>query len=105
MQISFGSKFTFGAIIEKQLEPESTGVRVFSAVMIILLQLSAVLFAVVLWRNRDRLSANAVKQKIGTMYFGLESKKPRVGTYSVIYLCRRSLFVYLTFVLFYESVF
>ena len=61
MQISFGWKFTKGVQIDKLLEPESTAVRVFSMFMIVLLQLMPILFAVILWRNRDRLSATLVK--------------------------------------------
>ena len=105
MQISFGWKFTKGIQIDKLLEPESTAVRVFSMFMIVLLQFMPILFAVVLWRNRDKLSATPIKEKIGTMYYGLDAKKTRVGTYSVVYLFRRSIFIWLTFLLFYESVF
>lgn len=105
MQVSFGMKFAQGVFIDTKLEPQTTGVRIFSITMIGLLQISALFFAIVLWRNKDRLSAPPVKQKIGTLYFGLDAKKPRVGTYSVIYLCRRSLFIYMTFCLFYESLF
>ena len=60
------------------------------------------MFAWVLWCNRKQLGHKEVKDKIGAMYFALDPEKPYVGTYVIVYLFRRSLFVVVTFSLYYR---
>ena len=66
------------------------------------LNLCIIIFAWVLWRNRKQLGHKEVKDKIGAMYFALDPEKPYVGTYVIVYLFRRSLFVVVTFSLYYR---
>ena len=56
-------------------------------------------FAFVLWRHRESLHLKRTQERIGAMYFALNPEKPFVGTYSVIFLLRRSFFVLITFTL------
>ena len=59
--------------------------------------LAAPVFGWVLYVNRQNLHKPEIEKKIGTMYFGLNSEKPKVWTYVVVFLLRRSLFVLVTF--------
>ena len=58
------------------------------------------LFLWVLNNNKPNLGKDQIKSKIGTLYGGLNPKKPGVISYSPVFLARRSLFVLLTFALF-----
>ena len=41
-----------------------------------------------------------MKDKIGSLYLGLDGKKKRIASYSTVFLLRRSIFVAITFALF-----
>ena len=69
--------------------------------MICLLTLAPVLFGVTLWRNRKNFTHKEVKQKIGAMYELHDASRDYVGTYSVVFLIRRSIFVMISFALHY----
>ena len=59
------------------------------------------LFGWVLYANRNTLSSANIKSKIGAMYFSLLPDRPYIGSYSVVFLMRRSLFVFAYFALYY----
>ena len=58
------------------------------------------MFYFIIWRNKAYLEKKEVKEKIGSLYLGLNGSKSRVGTYSTVFLVRRSIFVTITFALF-----
>ena len=66
----------------------------------IILNLCPILFYIIIWRNKYYLNKKDVKEKIGSLYAGLNGDKSRVGTYSTVFLLRRSIFVAMTFALF-----
>ena len=55
------------------------------------------LFGTVLYANRENLNEPGVKDKIGAMYFSFLPDKKYIGSYSVVFLLRRSFFVVITF--------
>ena len=63
--------------------------------------MAPILFGVTLWRNRKNLTHIEVKQKIGAMYELHDATRDYVGTYSVVFLIRRSIFVMITYALHY----
>ena len=68
--------------------------------LIIILNLCPIFFFLVLWRNKVNLEKKEVKEKIGSLYLGLNGNKSRVSSYSTVFLLRRSIFVSITFALF-----
>lgn len=70
--------------------------------MLIILNLAPIIFGVVLWRNRANLSKPEIKAKIGSLYELHNSEKQYVGTYSIVFLVRRSFFVMMTFALYHH---
>ena len=71
-----------------------------AAVVMGVLTLAPFAFGLVLCRNREKLNHPEVKDKIGALYFALDAKRKYVGTYSVIFLVRRSFFIAVTFLVY-----
>ena len=63
---------------------------------------SPVIFAWVMWENYENLDAPSIRRKIGTMYDDVYLKDDHTYglSYSVVFLVRRSLFVWISFLLF-----
>jgi hypothetical protein len=55
------------------------------------------LFGVILYRNRENLWRPSVKAKIGSLYLGINTDKFLPLTYVIVFLARRSLFVFVMF--------
>ena len=70
-----------------------------SSCILAILNLSPFVFLRIMYKYRGRLCELEIRQKIGTLYVGLNPKKPNVMTYSLIFLIRRSVFVAITFLL------
>ena len=68
--------------------------------LIIILNLCPIFFYIIIWRNKAYLEKKEVKEKIGSLYLGLNGTKSGVSTYSTVFLVRRSIFVTITFALF-----
>ena len=58
------------------------------------------LFGIILYRNRKSLNSPETVERFGAMYVGMDSTKAKSGSYSVVFLVRRSIFVLITFVLY-----
>lgn len=104
MQLETASVLMVGVVIEETVsKPKPDEVeKIVGWSMIALLSLCPVLFALVLWRNRKNLHKPSIKQKIGSMYEGLDATKPKAGFYVVVFLLRRSAFVLATFLLYHR---
>ena len=91
-----------GILIEATAtQPEKdTAFKITAWIILSLLTLLPVLFSCVLRRFRGTLDQPLVRQKIGALYDNFNPMKPKVGTYAIVFLIRRSLFVALTFCLF-----
>ena len=91
-----------GLIQATAKNPEkSSGFMAQAIVMLVILNIVApVLFAIALWRNRANLNKVQVKTKIGSLYELHDAAKKYVGTYSLVFLMRRSFFVFVTFAMY-----
>ena len=69
-------------------------------ILTILTLVIPVLFSVTLLRNRKDLAKEPVRKKIGALYEHHNPEQAFVGTYPIVFLVRRSLFVGLTFALY-----
>ena len=78
--------------------PESSTVTT-GTIMMVILNFCPFFFAFVLWKYRGRLHLQRISTRISAMFFMMNPEKPYVGTYSVIFLLRRSFFVLITFTL------
>ena len=88
-----------GVVIEETKEnpkPDEQ-FKIYGWTMVSVLGLCPLLFALVLWKNRFNLDDTETEQKIGAMYTGLIASKPKSGFYVVVFLLRRSAFVFATF--------
>ena len=87
-----------GLITETALTPaKSTNFIIIASIVVGILSLVPALFGLTLYRNRKNLTHPEVKSKIGAMYELHDASRDYVGTYSVVFLFRRSLFVMTTF--------
>lgn len=102
-QMSLCTGLSIGNLIPETFQQPAKGLSftVVASTVICLLNLAPLLFGVTLWRNRKNLTHPEVKQKIGAMYELHDAKRDYVGTYSVVFLIRRSIFVMITFALHY----
>ena len=89
-------------IVATAKEPEKGTTFKITAIVIlsILTLVLPVLFSVTLWRNRKDLAKEPVQKKIGALYEHHNPDKALVGSYPIVFLVRRSLFVGLTFALY-----
>ena len=71
-----------------------------SATILCILNACPVIFFLAVYRNRDNLNKQVIKDKIGTLYVGLNPLKPLVWSSCLLFLLRRTFFVFLTFYLF-----
>ena len=71
-----------------------------SKVLVILLNLCPLLFYIIICRNKANLEKKEVKEKIGSLYLGLDGTKSKISSYASVFLLRRSIFVIFTFALF-----
>ena len=105
-QVTLASGLAIGTLItatvkepEKQVSFKITAWVLLSFLTVV----QPVLFTITLWKNRKVLSKEPVMKKIGALYENFNAEKNKVGTYSIVFLVRRSLFVALTFALFNQS--
>ena len=101
-QMVFCGGIAIGSIIPATLlKPEKeTGFIVFASIMLAVFNLAIFLISAALWRNRENLSHPNIKNQIGALYELHDATRPLVGTYSVIFLLRRSFFVMITFLMY-----
>ena len=71
-----------------------------SAIILLVLNICPVVFFLVAYRNRENLDKQVIKDKIGTLYVGLNPQKPLVPASCFVFLQRRTFFVFLTFYVF-----
>ena len=102
VQITFCSGLAIGNLFEATREKpakDKTFVLVASVFMSVL-SLAPIVIAIILFRKRRELKEPATRQSIGALYEHFNASKSYVGTYSVVFLVRRSLFVLTSFALY-----
>lgn len=99
IQIETGNQMFVGLTIPDthENEPATTVQLVLGVTTMAIFTLCPILFWVILARNRKNLDLAPVKTKIGALYFGLDAKKPKVVSYSPVFMHRRTLFIAITF--------
>ena len=70
-----------------------------SSTILVIFNLCPLLFYRFMYKYRGKLHEQEVRDKIGTLYNGLNPKKSNTASYPLTFLVRRSVFVALTFVL------
>ena len=90
--IVFSSWSTFSGVAEYMV-----GFILFLAFL-----MSPFIFALVLWANYENLDAPSIRRKIGTLYDGVYLENDHIYglSYSFVFLTRRSLFVWISFLLY-----
>lgn len=87
-------------VLEDGTEEKSTTGSIFvSSAILTIFNLCPLLFLYMMCKYRGRLDDAEIRQKIGTLYNGLNPKKANAATYSMTFLIRRSVFVAITFLL------
>ena len=102
IQLTIGGAILIGSLIPetaKEPAPE-TGFLIFGICVLVGMTLMPTLFAWVLYANKGNLGNEEIKNKIGALYFSFLPDKPNMGSYSVVFLLRRSFFVLVTFALY-----
>ena len=84
---------------QSEAETSTTGSMVVSWTILAIFNICPLVFFRIMHKYKGRLGEPEVRQKFGTLYLGLNPKKPNVGTYPLTFLIRRSVFVAITFAL------
>lgn len=84
------------------LPAPETGLLVFGILVLTVMSLMPLIFAWVLYANKGNLDSAEIKSKIGALYFSLLPTRSYIGSYSVVFLVRRSIFVIAYFALRYH---
>lgn len=80
-------------------ERSSAGSIVVSCAILALFNFCPIIFLRLMHKHRLVLDKLEIRQKIGTLYNGLNPMKPKVASYSATFLVRRTAFVAITFAL------
>lgn len=99
IQMTIGGAILIGSVIDETPKDQapSTGFLIFGICVLVSMTLVPALFAWVLRANKGNLGKDDIKNKIGALYFSFIPDKPYMGSYSVIFMLRRSFFVLITF--------
>ena len=103
LQIAAGAVIGYDVMTSYADKTETpNGSKVFSWITISVLNLCPFLFFMMVMRNQSDLDKPVVREKIGTLYNGLRTGSTGTKSYYFVFLLRRSLFVLITFLLFFQ---
>ena len=77
-------------MVLSQSETATKTSTAISVAILVLFQMFPMVFYCVVKVNKKHLEHPVVKNKVGSMYLGLDAKNPYVDTYAPIFLLRRS---------------
>jgi hypothetical protein len=81
-------------------EPFSWASLASPVCILVIFNLFPIIFAAAMHKNKDHLETPATRAKIGTMYALVDGRYFWSRTYTIVFLLRRTLYVFLTFVMF-----
>ena len=86
-------------VIEDGEQGSTVGSIVVSWVILVVFNLCPFIFFLIICKHKGKLHEPDITAKFGTLYVGLNPKKPNIVSYPLTFLVRRSVFVAITFAL------